>query len=100
LSKRKQPRISEYFQQEFNAGGLPRAHCAISFEGFHMKRLGILCIVLSLVTVVVGGCEKKVTAERKETVTTPDGTTTTTDTHKVESTGSKPPTNTSGEKAN
>jgi hypothetical protein len=64
-----------------------------------MKRSIILCMLLSLATMAGVGCEKKATVERKETVTTPDGTTTTTDTHKVESTGSQPPTNANGEKA-
>ncbi len=64
-----------------------------------MKRSVMLCVLLSLAAVVAVGCEKKATVERKETVTTPDGTTTTTDTHKVESTGTNPPTNADGEKA-
>jgi hypothetical protein len=65
-----------------------------------MKRLVILCMALSLATAVTVGCDKKSTMERKETVTTPDGSTTTTDTHKVESSGDNAPTNTKGEKAN
>jgi hypothetical protein len=65
-----------------------------------MKRLVIFCMALSLATVVTVGCEKKSTIERKEVVTTPDGSTTTTDTHKVESSGDNAPTNTKGEKAN
>jgi hypothetical protein len=65
-----------------------------------MKRFAAFCVVLSLATFVAVGCEKKATVERKETVTTPDGSTTTTDTHKVESTGAKPPVNANGEKAN
>lgn len=64
-----------------------------------MKRLVILCMLLSGVVAATVGCEKKSTMEQKETVTTPEGSTTTTDTHKVESTGDNPPSNTKGEKA-
>ena len=65
-----------------------------------MKRLIVLCMAVSLATVVTVGCENKSTMERKETITTKDGSTTTTDTHKVESSGDKAPTNSKGEKAN
>jgi hypothetical protein len=65
-----------------------------------MKRLVSLCIVLTFATVIAVGCDKKSTTERKETVTTPDGSTTTTDIHKVESSGDNPPTNAEGEKVN
>jgi hypothetical protein len=64
-----------------------------------MKRLALICLAFGLAAVATVGCEKTATMEKKETVTTQDGTTTTTDTHKVESSGSKPPVNTSGEKA-
>ena len=64
-----------------------------------MKRFLVLCTALSLATVVNLGCENKATTERKDTVTTPGGSTTTVDTHTVESSGNNPPTNASGEKA-
>ena len=64
-----------------------------------MKRFAIICLALSLAVVATVGCDKTATMERKETVTTQDGKTTTTDTHKVESSGSMPPVNASGEKA-
>jgi hypothetical protein len=64
-----------------------------------MKRLVILCLFLGFAGMVNVGCEKSKTMERKETVTTPGGSTTTTDTHKVESSGDKAPANAAGEKA-
>jgi hypothetical protein len=64
-----------------------------------MKRLAILCTFLGLVGVVNVGCDKVNTMVKKETVTTPSGSTTTTDTHKVESSGDKAPVNAEGEKA-
>ena len=91
---------SATFKRELNAGGLRRSDRDISFEVSYTKRLVILCMVLSLVAVVTVGCEKKSTTERKEAVTTPDGSTTTTGTHKVESSGDNAPTNTTGEKRN
>jgi hypothetical protein len=47
----------------------------------------------------IAGCESKTTTERKETVSSPGGTTTTIDTHTVESTGQNPPANSQGEAA-
>jgi hypothetical protein len=44
------------------------------------------------------GCGEKAEVTTKETVSTPGGTTTTTDTKKVESTGDNPPANSAGEK--
>ena len=64
-----------------------------------MKRLVILCTFLGLAGVINVGCDKVNTMVKKETVTTPGGSTTTTDTHKVESSGDKAPTNAEGEKA-
>ena len=64
-----------------------------------MKRLAILCTFLGLAGVINVGCDKVNTMVKKETVTTPGGSTTTTDTHKVESSGDKAPTNAEGEKA-
>jgi hypothetical protein len=92
--------IRRLSRQELNAGGLPRAHCGIPYEGFHMKRSVILGMVLGFATMVTVGCDKTSTVVQKETVTTPGGSTTTTDTHKVESSGNKAPTNSNGEKAN
>jgi hypothetical protein len=64
-----------------------------------MKRLVVMCMALSLAVAATVGCESKVKTERKETVSSPGGTTTTTDTHKVESSGDNPPANTGGETA-
>ena len=51
-----------------------------------MKRFFVLCMVLSLATVFSIGCDKKTTDMKKTetTVTTPEGSTTVTDTQKVE----------------
>ena len=87
------------FQRDLDADGLRRAHRDILYEAFHMKRSVVFSMVLSFVTVVAVGCDKKTTMERIETVTTPDGSTMTTDTHKIESSGDNAPTNTNGEKA-
>jgi hypothetical protein len=65
-----------------------------------MKHLVILCMFVGFAGVVNVGCDKANTMVRKETVTTPGGSTTTTDTHKVESSGAKAPANADGEKAN
>jgi hypothetical protein len=57
-----------------------------------MKRILFLCVALSIATAVIVGCDKKsTTTERKTTVSTPEGSTTTTDTHKVQSSGEAPP---------
>lgn len=48
-----------------------------------MKRFFGLCLALSLVG-GVAGCDKKAEVKKETTVTTPEGTTTTTDTHAVE----------------
>jgi|SwirhirootsSR3_FD_contig_31_8987650_length_314_multi_4_in_0_out_0_2 hypothetical protein len=58
-------------------------------------RLFSLCLVL-LASLVVG-CTQKSTSERKETVSTPGGTTTTTDKRTVESSGENPPANRQGQ---
>ncbi len=65
-----------------------------------MRRMISLSLIFSLAVIIFAGCGKSATTERKEVVTTPDGSTTTTDTHKVESKGKMPPTNSRGEKAN
>jgi hypothetical protein len=44
------------------------------------------------------GCGEKAEVKTQETVSTPEGTTTTTDTKKIESTGQNPPPNSAGEK--
>ncbi len=64
-----------------------------------MKRLVLYCVALSFATLLTVGCDKQVTTERKETVTTPGGSTTTTDAHTVESSGKNAPSNAAGEKA-
>jgi hypothetical protein len=64
-----------------------------------MKRLLTVCVALSLLGAFAGGCDNKSKTERTDTVTTPGGQTTTTDTHKVESSGDNPPANASGEVA-
>ena len=63
-----------------------------------MKRLLLTCMALGVIGGFVG-CAEKAAVEKKETVTTPSGSTTTTETKKVESTGENPPVNSSGEKA-
>jgi hypothetical protein len=64
-----------------------------------MKRALLLCLCLGLATATNVGCNNKGKVEKKETVTSPGGSTTTTDEHKVESSGKNPPANTQGEKA-
>ena len=64
-----------------------------------MNRFLALMTAMCLVAAVTVGCENKVKTERKDTVSTPGGTTTTVDTHTVESSGNNPPANASGETA-
>jgi hypothetical protein len=66
-----------------------------------MKNFLVLCTALSLATAVCSGCDSKAKTEHKEkeTVSSAEGSTTTTDTHTVESKGDNPPANSSGEKA-
>lgn len=64
-----------------------------------MKRFLVICTALCLATAVNVSCENKVKTQRKETVDTPGGSTTTTDTHTVESSGNNPPANARGETA-
>jgi hypothetical protein len=54
-------------------------------------------VLIAGVGVSMGGCEPQVKTERKTEISGPGGTTTTTDTHKVESTGQNPPPNAQGE---
>jgi len=55
-----------------------------------MKRMVALCMALSLVA-IFSGCEKKTEVKKTTTVTTPEGSTTKTDTTTVEKSGEKPP---------
>ncbi len=60
-----------------------------------MKRLIAFCMILSLVTVFTAGCDCCRTAtdakKTETTVTTPEGSATTTDTEKVETNGDAVP---------
>ena len=56
-----------------------------------MKRLFTLCLGLSLVAPIVVGCEKSSETKTSTTTTTPGGSTTVTDTQKVEQSGDHPP---------
>ncbi len=65
-----------------------------------MKRFLASAVVLSSFSLFAFvGCEDKAEVKKVETVTTPNGTATTTDTHKIESTGDKAPANAAGETA-
>jgi hypothetical protein len=64
-----------------------------------MKRFIAVSAVFGLLCLTTVGCEPQVTTQRKETVKSPTGTTTTTDTHQVESSGDNPPANAQGETA-
>ncbi len=64
-----------------------------------MKRFCLLICAVSLLAVGTVGCTKEAETTRKETVSSPGGTTTTIDKHTVESSGSNPPTNARGEVA-
>ena len=55
-----------------------------------MKRFVALCMVLSLAVISVG-CDKKAEVKKTTTVTTPEGSTTKTDTTKLETSGKTPP---------
>jgi len=57
-----------------------------------MKRFSLLCLVLSLTgTFAAVGCDNKAKIEKKTTITTPEGKTTTIDSKTVESSGKNPP---------
>jgi hypothetical protein len=63
-----------------------------------MKRFLASALVLgSFSLFTLTGCDDTSKVEQKETVKTPEGSTTTTKTEKVESSGSTPPANSSGE---
>ena len=55
-------------------------------KGTTMKRFFVLVAILSLVMPFAIGCEKKAEVKTETTTSTPAGTTTETDTHKVETT--------------
>lgn len=63
------------------------------------KLLSIALILGSLSPLGLVGCGEEAKVETKETVSTPEGSTTTTETKKVESSGENPPPNTAGEVA-
>jgi hypothetical protein len=48
-----------------------------------MKRLFAMCMILGL-ALPFAGCDKKAEIKKETTVTSPEGTTTTTDSHKIE----------------
>jgi hypothetical protein len=48
-----------------------------------MKRFFSICVILGL-ALPFAGCDKKAEVKKETTVTTPEGTTTTTDSHKVQ----------------
>ena len=56
-----------------------------------MKRLFLVLAALSLAFPVMVGCDKKAEVKKVETTTTPGGSTTVTDTQKVETSGENPP---------
>jgi hypothetical protein len=55
-----------------------------------MKRFLALCMILSM-AVVFTGCDKKAEVKTEKKVTTPEGTTKTTESTKVEKSGDNPP---------
>ena len=55
-----------------------------------MKRFMAVCIVLCLVGAFVG-CEKKAEVKKTTTTSTPEGSTTKTDSTKIETSGENPP---------
>ena len=63
-----------------------------------MKRFLTAALIASLFTTTgLVGCAEKAENTTKETVSTPGGTTTTTDTKTIESKGDNPPPNSAGE---
>jgi hypothetical protein len=59
----------------------------------------ILLAVLGWMGVTPIGCQSEVKTQKQEKVSSPGGTTTTTDTHTIESSGDHPPANSQGEAA-
>ncbi len=64
-----------------------------------MKRFLASALIIGVSTFGLVGCEDKAENKVKETVSGPDGKTTTTIDKKVESSGSNPPANSAGETA-
>ena len=64
-----------------------------------MKCFLVKSATLAIAAALLTGCGKMDVSKKTETMTSPTGTTTTTDEHKVESSGSNPPANSEGEKA-
>jgi hypothetical protein len=65
-----------------------------------MKRSLVAALLLGLTsTLGVVGCAEKAKVESQETVSAPGGTTTTTETKEVKSTGENPPPNSAGQTA-
>jgi hypothetical protein len=56
-----------------------------------MKRYLIFCLALFLAVPFMVGCDKKAEVKKETTVTTPGGSTTVTDTEKVQTSGENPP---------
>jgi hypothetical protein len=56
-----------------------------------MKRCLIFCLALFLALPFMAGCDKKSEIKKETTVTTPEGSTTVTDTEKVKTSGDNPP---------
>jgi hypothetical protein len=56
-----------------------------------MKRFFTLCLILGFAMPFTGCEKKKAEVKTETTVTTPEGTTTTTDAQKVETKGENPP---------
>jgi hypothetical protein len=55
-----------------------------------MKRFFALCMILGLAAAFVG-CDKKAEVKKTTTVTTPEGSTTETDSTKIKTSGENPP---------
>jgi hypothetical protein len=62
-----------------------------------MRHFLFVFCAAGLVLAGVAGCQKEVETTRKDTVSSPGGTTTTIDKHTVESSGNNPPPNARGE---
>src|SRR3954470_5463945 len=86
-----------YFAATLVAGVLRRISI-FALEFTTMKRIFLPSLAAAF-ALTVAGCGETAKVQKQETIKTPGGSTTTTDTHKVESSGSNPPANASGEKA-
>ena len=56
-----------------------------------MQRFFAVLFALAIATTFTAGCEKKSEVKTQTKMTTPEGSTTVTDTQKVETTGDNPP---------